>query len=90
MARRDRLAEHEAARNGVVLVPGAGSALPAFRDTGAIDVLVGPEGGFESREVDAAIRSGLRPAGLGPRILKAETACVAALAVLQAAGGDLR
>ena len=86
----DWLAEHEAARNGVVLVPGAGRALPAFRDTGAIDVLVGPEGGFESREVDAAIRSGLRPAGLGPRILKAETACVAALAVLQAAGGDLR
>ena len=86
----DWLAEREPARNGVVLVPGAGNALPAFRDAGAIDVLVGPEGGFEPHEVDAAIRSGLRPAALGPRVLKAETACVAALAVLQATGGDLR
>lgn len=86
----DWLAEREAAHNGVVLVPGAGSALPAFRDTGAIDVLVGPEGGFESREVEAAIRAGMRPVGMGPRILKAETACVAALAVLQATHGDLR
>lgn len=51
--------------------------------------LVGPEGGFEGAELDDA---GRRPfvtaVALGPRILRAETAAVAGLAVLQALAGD--
>lgn len=53
--------------------------------------LVGPEGGFERAELDDLSR---RPfvamVGLGPRILRAETAAVAGLAVLQAMAGDWR
>lgn len=51
--------------------------------------LVGPEGGFETAELDDLRR---RPfvatAALGPRVLRAETAAVAGLAVLQALAGD--
>ncbi|MBV8925198.1 MAG: 16S rRNA (uracil(1498)-N(3))-methyltransferase [Bradyrhizobium sp.] len=56
-----------------------------------IDVLIGPEGGFAEEERLALLRqpSTLRLA-LGPRILRADTAGVAALALVQAALGDWR
>ena len=52
-------------------------------------ILTGPEGGFTSDEA-AAIRSAsnARPIGLGPRILRAETAALAAVAAWMAAAGD--
>jgi 16S rRNA (uracil1498-N3)-methyltransferase len=47
-------------------------------------LLVGPEGGFTPSELDAMLRHPLvTPISLGPRILRAETACVAGLALLQ-------
>jgi len=52
-------------------------------------MLVGPEGGLSGREQLLAQRSGFRPCRLGPRILRTETAPLAALAVLQALAGDL-
>lgn len=54
-------------------------------------ILVGPEGGF-SEEEKALLRSlpYVRPISLGPRILRAETAVVAAVALWQAAAGDWR
>jgi len=54
-------------------------------------VLVGPEGGFAPHELDGFRKLPFcRSAGLGPRILRAETAAVAVLAVLQALAGDWR
>jgi 16S rRNA (uracil1498-N3)-methyltransferase len=51
--------------------------------------LVGPEGGFERVELDdLARRAFVSTASLGPRILRAETAAVAGLALLQALAGD--
>ena len=51
--------------------------------------LVGPEGGFEAGELDDATwRPFVTAVALGPRILRAETAAVAGLAVLQALAGD--
>ncbi len=51
--------------------------------------LVGPEGGFAGPELDALLRHPfVAPASLGPRILRAETAAVSALAVIQALRGD--
>jgi 16S rRNA (uracil1498-N3)-methyltransferase len=48
-------------------------------------LLVGPEGGFSPAELDALrARSFVTPVSLGPRILRAETACIAGLALLQA------
>ncbi len=56
---------------------------------GGIDVLIGPEGGFAEEERDMLLRQPqiLRLA-LGPRILRADTAAVAALALVQTARGD--
>ena len=54
-------------------------------------VLVGPEGGFAETELDALRKlSFVSPVGLGPRVLRADTAALAALAVLQAFAGDWR
>ena len=50
---------------------------------------IGPEGGWDQAEVEAAGRSGYRILNLGPRILRAETAVVTALAILQFQWGDL-
>jgi 16S rRNA (uracil1498-N3)-methyltransferase len=54
-----------------------------------IDILIGPEGGFAEEERTLLLRQSktLRLA-LGPRILRADTAGVAALALVQAALGD--
>jgi 16S rRNA (uracil1498-N3)-methyltransferase len=54
-----------------------------------IDVLIGPEGGFAEEERDVLLRQKrtLR-LSLGPRILRADTAAVAALALVQAVLGD--
>ncbi|MBO1075087.1 16S rRNA (uracil(1498)-N(3))-methyltransferase [Roseomonas marmotae] len=57
--------------------------------TPPLALLVGPEGGFTRPELDAVTRRHfVFPVGLGPRILRAETAAVAGLAVLQALAGD--
>ncbi len=54
-------------------------------------VLVGPEGGFTERELDALGKLPIvTRVGLGPRVLRAETAALAALAVFQAIAGDWR
>jgi len=58
---------------------------------GPAALLVGPEGGFDDTELDAVCKlSFVTQVGLGPRVLRAETAAVAALAVFQAIAGDWR
>lgn len=60
-------------------------------ETGRLAVLIGPEGGFadeERRSISALPRS--IALSLGPRILRADTAAVAALALVQAVAGDWR
>jgi 16S rRNA (uracil1498-N3)-methyltransferase len=54
-----------------------------------IDVLIGPEGGFAEEERAVLLRQpNILRLSLGPRILRADTACVAALALVQVALGD--
>jgi 16S rRNA (uracil1498-N3)-methyltransferase len=55
-----------------------------------VRIVVGPEGGLEIDEVTLLTRAGFVPVSLGPRTLRAETAAVAALAILQHRWGDLR
>jgi 16S rRNA (uracil1498-N3)-methyltransferase len=58
---------------------------------GPIALLLGPEGGFDETELDAIGKlSFATRVGLGPRVLRAETAALAALAVFQAIAGDWR
>jgi 16S rRNA (uracil1498-N3)-methyltransferase len=83
------LAARGRSRVGFVFVPGA-AALPGSLAATAVDVLVGPEGGWTGDEIAAAQRAGLTSASMGPRVLRADTACVAALALVQAAAGGFR
>jgi 16S rRNA (uracil1498-N3)-methyltransferase len=55
----------------------------------AVSVLIGPEGGFSTDEVDQAIQARFVSWTLGPRILRTETAPIVALSLLQARFGDL-
>lgn len=57
--------------------------------TGDIALLIGPEGGLSEEEVIHAQTHGFESLCLGPRILRTETAAIAALSVLQALAGDL-
>lgn len=59
------------------------------RAGGGYTLLAGPEGGLSASERDVALRAGFVAVRLGPRILRTETAALAALAVIQALWGDL-
>jgi len=74
----------------LLLSPEADRALTdAVRGITAAVLLIGPEGGLSEREETVAARYGFIGCRLGPRILRTETAPLAALAVLQAIAGDL-
>jgi len=55
-----------------------------------IMALFGPEGGFSEKEVELARRAGFVTASLGPRIMRAETASIAACTLIQHIFGDMR
>jgi|SRR5579863_2125578 len=70
--------------------PGAGRAFLLEQGApAAVVALVGPEGGFLDEEVSRARGSGFHSISLGPRVLRAETASVVLLALLQHYWGDL-
>lgn len=52
-------------------------------------LMIGPEGGFTPDEIGQAQSRGLVPAGMGPRILKADTAALAACTLVQQLFGDM-
>ena len=80
-----------AERPSVIAAPGSEVSLATFAartPPGAI--VIGPEGGFTEAELSLAIDRRVVPVHLGPRVLRAETACLAALATLAAVAGDAR
>ncbi|MBI5902209.1 MAG: 16S rRNA (uracil(1498)-N(3))-methyltransferase [Deltaproteobacteria bacterium] len=56
---------------------------------GPIALLVGPEGGFSADDMDEAVKKGFIPVSLGRRILRAETAAIAGVSIIQHRLGDL-
>ena len=92
----DYLSGRRRESRGWVLAPRAGQSLRMATMQAAIDaplhdidLLVGPESGLTDDELALAEQAGLAPVGLGPRVLRTETAGLAALALLQSAHGDL-
>jgi 16S rRNA (uracil1498-N3)-methyltransferase len=61
----------------------------ALDEPRATAILVGPEGGFSEAEMTSAGEAGFVAVGLGPRILRAETAAIVAVALVQQAYGGL-
>jgi len=88
---RDWLAARDRAAAAVLLSPAATATLATLPPPqAALDLVVGPEGGLAPDEVAAAERAGVVAVRFGPRVLRTETAGVAALAAVQALWGDLR
>ena len=82
-----RLADDGSLR--LALAPGASRQLRQLDATGrAVTLLVGPEGGLSDAECALAAKHDFVPLALGPRVLRTETAGVAALAAIQAQWGD--
>jgi 16S rRNA (uracil1498-N3)-methyltransferase len=73
----------------LLLSPAGALRIGAITPCGQITVLIGPEGGLAPEEAEAAIAQGFLGVQLGPRILRTETAAIAALAAIQQALGDL-
>ena len=74
----------------LILTPGATAPLTGIAaPTTKVCVLIGPEGGFSQGEYEDAAASGFTAVSLGPRVLRTETAAVAALTVMQSLWGDL-
>jgi 16S rRNA (uracil1498-N3)-methyltransferase len=59
------------------------AALTGQRPAGGVALLIGPEGGLSSSEIGLALAAGFKGVALGKRVLRTETAPVAALSVLQ-------
>jgi len=75
----------------VVLRPGARKSLGELDEPRTkLCLLIGPEGGFSEREYADADTAGFGPVTMGPRILRTETAAVAAIAIAQSRWGDLK
>lgn len=81
----------EWAGSGIVFAPGADRSLAALTQPRApIALLIGPEGGFDEREIALACARGFLAVRAGPRVLRTETAAAAGLAVVQSMWGDWR
>jgi 16S rRNA (uracil1498-N3)-methyltransferase len=76
----------------IVLSPRARLSLPDWarhQPPQALTLLIGPEGGFTEQEEDAALARGALALSMGPRILRTETAGIAAVAALNALWGGM-
>ena len=80
-----------AQQNGLRLICAPGVAV-RLRELaipeGPVNLLIGPEGGFEEGEILAARAAGFHAIGLGPRVLRTETAGLGAVAAMMALWGD--
>jgi 16S rRNA (uracil1498-N3)-methyltransferase len=73
----------------LLLAPDASRTLTSVvQQASGISLAVGPEGGFSDSELALAAQHGFQTCRLGPRMLRAETAPLAALAAIQAVAGD--
>jgi len=53
-----------------------------------VNIIIGPEGGFDEEEVNMAVKTGAEVVTLGPRIMRCETAPLAAIAAVMYEAGD--
>jgi len=86
----DWIGQHDLHRR-VILTPRASESLAHWarhQPPQALTLMVGPEGGFSDEEEALALRHGALPLAMGPRILRTETAGLAAAAMLAALWGE--
>ncbi len=89
-ARSNPTASVDAGAVRILLTPSGDTRLDDLEGVGAgIVVLIGPEGGLEDIEQEAALAAGYKAVRMGPRVLRTETAAIAALTIIQHHFGDL-
>jgi 16S rRNA (uracil1498-N3)-methyltransferase len=76
--------------HGLLLDHRATHTLSSLQTGTSATLLIGPEGGLSQTERETAYAAGFQGVRLGPRVLRTETAALAALATLQALWGDLQ
>lgn len=87
---REFLQEAHGGATRLLLSPAATSKIDELpRPVARATVLIGPEGGLAQAEHEAATTAGFTAVRLGPRVLRTETAAIAALTLLQREFGDL-
>jgi 16S rRNA (uracil1498-N3)-methyltransferase len=79
---------------GIVFTAGADPDPPAtlrqrYPQTGKVICIIGPEGGLNDEEIKLCRKHGFHDVGLGPRVLRTETASIVAAAICQHLWGDL-
>ena len=86
----DLLAPETSGNTRLLLSPSADLRIDDLEAVGkGVTVLIGPEGGLEDVEHEEALRKGFKAVRLGPRVLRTETAAIAALTIIQSHFGDL-
>ncbi|MEQ8207305.1 MAG: 16S rRNA (uracil(1498)-N(3))-methyltransferase [Woeseia sp.] len=84
------LAENDTTVTRLVLLPEATQSLHALPlQPASVELLIGPEGGFSAIEQERALEAGYLAVSMGPRIMRTETAAIAAIALVQSRWGDL-
>jgi 16S rRNA (uracil1498-N3)-methyltransferase len=90
MSFNDSLKLYNKEYSGIIFYENGGERLNSIvGNSKYIDIFIGSEGGFETGEIEAAMQAGIKVASLGKRILRAETAPIAAIAILMNLTGDI-
>jgi len=75
---------------GLIFIPEANIRLKDIDPSPGIRILIGPEGGLSEREIRSTLKNHpFTATSLGPRILRTETAALAAISILQSHHGDI-
>ncbi len=84
------LAQSGAGHTRILLDPTAETSLTRLELAGECTLVIGPESGFNEHEIRLLSNAGALRAALGPRVLRTETAALAAISVMQARLGDFQ
>ena len=82
------VSDYSTSKLALVLHPEGSQSITSISNFTACDLLIGPEGGFTEDELTSLTKKNVKCVTMGPRILRAETAGLAAIAVLQSMAGD--
>ncbi|HSG61027.1 MAG TPA: 16S rRNA (uracil(1498)-N(3))-methyltransferase [Pseudomonadales bacterium] len=87
--RFEQLLSNETSEIKLVLYPTSHEPLREIQTPKSACLLIGPEGGLSQREIDQSLHAGFTSLQIGPRVLRTETAPIAALSLLQYLWGDI-
>ncbi|MDH5426473.1 MAG: 16S rRNA (uracil(1498)-N(3))-methyltransferase [Gammaproteobacteria bacterium] len=76
-------------QTGFILQPTAINSFATQLAAASVCIMIGPEGGFTDEEINLSMEKGFNEVRFGPRVLRTETAAIAAISILQSQWGDL-